>query len=324
MKFNKRMMVLATAVALLTALAATPAMGATRKKISSISVSVKSEIEPETDYGDETIDVITKGGKYHYDTYEIENEGSGWLEDDIPQISIYLRAEEGYYFSLTTASAVKLSGATYVKAVKQDSSETLKLTVKLPSLAEQVANQGDVDLADNGYATWEAVRGAGSYELRVYRNGSAMGVTLFTTPNNYYNLKDVITREGDYYVKVRPVNKINQNNKGEWGISPSVYINAEQAERIRTGQAGGIPVQGTWKQTDNRWWYQHDDGSYTKNNWEEIKGQWYFFDADGYMKTGWIEWEGKKYYCAESGEMLRNTTTPDGFIVGDDGSPKTD
>ena len=51
-----------------------------------------------------------------------------------------------------------------------------------------------------------------------------------------------------------------------------------------------------WKQeADGRWWYQHDDGTYTTNNWELIDGKYYYFDAQGWM--------------------LANTTTPDGFQV---------
>ena len=56
-----------------------------------------------------------------------------------------------------------------------------------------------------------------------------------------------------------------------------------------------------WKQeSDGRWWYQHDDGSYTTNNWELINGKYYYFDAQGWM--------------------LANTTTPDGKFVGADGA----
>ena len=152
-------------------LVAMPVFGASRKRISSVNIEVEAEIQPETRIGEETIDVSVKGGKYYYDYYDVENDGFEWEENDIPKISIYLRAEAGYYFSLTKASSVKLSGATYVKATKEDSSETLKLTVKLPSLAETVGDQSDVMLTNNGYAIWKEVRGAGSYEVRLYRNG---------------------------------------------------------------------------------------------------------------------------------------------------------
>lgn len=223
-------------------LVAMPVFGASRKRISSVNIEVEAEIQPETRIGEETIDVSVKGGKYYYDYYDVENDGFEWEENDIPKISIYLRAEAGYYFSLTKASSVKLSGATYVKATKEDSSETLKLTVKLPSLAETVGDQSDVMLTNNGYAIWKEVRGAGSYEVRLYRNGEGVGATMLTTTDSHYNFQSAMTKPGDYQVKVRPVNKVNQDNKGTWKESTVITLSSEDATRIRNGEGGGMPV----------------------------------------------------------------------------------
>lgn len=324
MKRARKMMCLFVSAVLLAGMMTIPALAASRKRISSVNLTVEAEIEPETKFGDESIDVTVRGGKYSFDYYDIENVGFEWSEEDVPEITIYLKAEDGYYFSLTTASAVKLSGATYVRATKQDSSETLKLTVKLPSLAESVGEQSEVTLTDNGYAIWDDVRGAGSYELRLYRNGNGIGASVLNSKNSYFNFQDMMTRAGSYYVKVRPVNRVNPEKKGAWRESMTITISADQAAAIRTGNAGGMPVRGTWAQDEKGWYYHHSDGSYTKNGWEEIKGQWYYFDENGYMKTGWIDWNGKRYYCAESGEMLKNTTTPDGFILDYDGAVKND
>ncbi len=61
---------------------------------------------------------------------------------------------------------------------------------------------------------------------------------------------------------------------------------------------------GEWKQeSDGRYWYQNNDGSYPVNQWQEIDGKQYYFGADGYM--------------------LANTTTPDGSLVGSDGAKIT-
>lgn len=296
-----------------------------RKKISTVSVKVNASIQPETRYGEEVVEVETRSNRYSFEYYEIENFGFEWEEDDVPEITIYLRAEDGYYFSLTKASAVKLSGAAYVKASKQDSSQTLKLTVKLPSLAETVAEQTEVTLMDGGYAYWEPVRGAGTYEVRLYRNGEGMGATILTTEKPYYDFTSKMSKSGSYQCKVRPVNRLNKENKSAWVESETIYVDSEQAEAIRNGTAAKMPLRGEWKFTDDKWWYEHSDGSYTKNNWEEIKDQWYFFDEEGYMKTGWIDWEGEWYYCSESsGEMLKSTTTPDGYILDRDGRLKND
>jgi len=45
---------------------------------------------------------------------------------------------------------------------------------------------------------------------------------------------------------------------------------------------------GSWIQSNGRWWYKHSDGSYTKNGWEKINETWYYFDSEGWMKTGWF------------------------------------
>ena len=68
---------------------------------------------------------------------------------------------------------------------------------------------------------------------------------------------------------------------------------------------GAEEVQSTkWIQESNgQWWYRHEDGKCTKDNWEQIDGKWYHFDRNGWMQTGWIEDKGKWYYLKESGEM---------------------
>ena len=57
---------------------------------------------------------------------------------------------------------------------------------------------------------------------------------------------------------------------------------------------------GEWKQDTSGYWYQNDDGSYTTNGWQEIDGKQYYFDGNGYM--------------------LSESITPDGKLVGTDGS----
>jgi len=300
-----------------------PAYAASRKKINSINISVTANIQPETKYGDEEVEVDVKSGKCSFDFYEIENVGFEWVEDDVPELTLYFAADEGYYFALAKASSIKLSGATYVSASKQDSSETLVLKVKLNSLAETVADETEIVLHSSGYAVWDEVRGAGSYELRLYRNGTGIGASLLSTTDTHYDFRSMMSRPGSYSVKVRPVNKLVSENKGEWVESAVLTLDQAMVNAIKNGDAGGIPVRitGDWIKDDTGWWYRHSNESYTRNNWEEIDGKWYFFGEDGYMQTGWIEWDGKLYYCSENnGAMLKSTTTPDGYLVGPDGT----
>ncbi|MDO4267599.1 MAG: hypothetical protein Q4C73_03920 [Eubacteriales bacterium] len=324
MKFGKKMAWILAAGALLAAAVPFTSMAASRKKISSVTIDVEANIQPHTKYGDEEIEVTTRGGKYSFDYYEIDHMGFEWETEDVPRIVIYLQAEDGYYFSLSKASAVKLTGATYVSATKQNSSETLRLVVKLRPLAESVADMSEVTLTDNGYAIWDAVEGAGSYELRIYRNGEGVGLVMLTTTDTWYDFNKQMSKPGSYYVKVRPVNGVNTENKGEWAESAGVSISSEQAAAIRSGTAGPMPMRGAWKEDGNGRWYEYSDGSYPKNQWLDLDGKTYFFDESGYVKTGWVDWNGKRYYCDSSGAMLKNTITPDGYILDYDGTIKTD
>lgn len=94
------------------------------------------------------------------------------------------------------------------------------------------------------------------------------------------------------------------------------------------------------KETRTVWWYEREDKTYPKNQWEKIDGKWYYFDEEGYMKTGWLKnknnhywlspsdghmmtgWqkiEHKWYYFHADGHMAANEKTPDGYKVNIDG-----
>lgn len=73
---------------------------------------------------------------------------------------------------------------------------------------------------------------------------------------------------------------------------------------------------GQWYHTQNGSWYQNDDGSCPINEWKLIDGRWSYFDQNGYaVKEAWVG----NYYLDRSGEMMRNSWTPDGYYVGTDG-----
>ena len=105
-----------------------------------------------------------------------------------------------------------------------------------------------------------------------------------------------------------------------------------------TGSQSG----GSWKQDSNGWYYIKANGSRAANEWQTINGKEYWFDSNQYMATGWRQFvggiwyyfqadgslaknawvqnsSGQWFYVGSNGEMLRNTTTPDGYYVNADG-----
>ena len=115
---------------------------------------------------------------------------------------------------------------------------------------------------------------------------------------------------------------------------------------------------GSWQRDSVGWWYKNSNGSYPKNDWQRIDGKWYYFDGRGYIthskweriKGYWYyfntsghmtentwkmigdkwyyfdnkghmlsnQWVGD-YYVGRDGYMLKNTITPDNYVVGSDG-----
>ena len=298
MAYSKKRLIAAAMAGVLAMMSAFPGYAASRKKITSVSVSIKADIEPETDFGQEIIEIESSSNRYSVDGYEILNEGFYWTEDMTPEIRITLTADDDYYFTALTKDKVTLKGgAEFKKSTRQQSSSVLLLDVTLSSLQNSLKDMEGITLSDNGIATWPAISTAGSYEVRVYREGKIVGTSLETNINSANCRERMMKPNETYMVKVRAVNKYD----------PTVNT------------ASG--TTGEWKQeADERWWYRRADGTYPANKWEELGGKWYFFDENGYMKTGWIDWEGKSYYCSENGDMLTNCMTPDNYLVGEDGA----
>ena len=61
-----------------------------------------------------------------------------------------------------------------------------------------------------------------------------------------------------------------------------------------------VSYAGQWKQDDMGFWYQNEDGTYITGWYQDINGKWYYFDE-------------------QTGYMLSDTTTPDGYIVNENG-----
>ncbi|MGN0373179.1 MAG: N-acetylmuramoyl-L-alanine amidase family protein [Enterocloster sp.] len=315
----RKRMVLGLLAGLLAVSMAMPVYAAKRKKISSVTLDIKAEILPDTDYGDELIEINATSNKFSVDGYEVLNDGFGWFADSVPEIRITLTADDDYYFtSLSKDKIVLRGGATFEKATRQDSSSTLLLDVKLSSLQNTMKELDGVTLSEEGIATWTPVANAGSYEVRVYRGTKPVGTNLIAQ-SGIMNCRERMVKGGETYsVKVRPVNQLDPENKGEWKESGSVFISNEKAAEFRENPQGG---SGRWEQQENGGWkYIDSDDAYAANGWQNIGGKWYFFNEEGIMQTGWIKWEGKEYYCSENGDMLTSCLTPDSYQVGADGA----
>lgn len=311
----KKMAAALICAALMSTMTGMTALAAVENKISSVTLTVEAEMEVGDDIQAQELEVTPKSDRYSVGDYEFLNDGFTWSEEDVPSVKVNVFAEDGYKFTVTKDKII-LKGAELVDYKREDDSHTLVITMKLPPLAEQTSTIERADWSSLTGVSWTQSFGAGSYELKLYREGKSVGSTKTITGTSY-DFSSAMTKAGTYYFKVRPVNRIKPENKGEWVESSTKYIDADTAAAIY--QRGS--VSGEWIQDQTGWWYRNLDGSYTASNWQQIDGAWYFFNENGYMATGWIDWNGARYYCDQvSGKMLADTTTPDGYTVGADGA----
>ena len=87
------------------------------------------------------------------------------------------------------------------------------------------------------------------------------------------------------------------------GVSGKFDVNILANEALLTG--GKYTGRTGWQKNDTGWWYVHEDGGYTTSGWEQIDGKWYYFNQQSDVTMG---------------KLLINTTTPDGYEVGADGT----
>mgnify|MGYP000597542651 FL=1 len=187
MAYSKKRLIAAVMAGVLAAMCAFPGYAASRKKITSVTLTIKADIEPDTDFGMENIEIDSSSSRYSVDGYDILNEGFTWTEDMTPQIRITLTADDDYYFTSLGKDKITLKGgAEYKSSTRQNSSSELLLDVKLPSLQNSLKSMEGITLSDNGIATWLAISKAGSYEVRVYREGKIVGTDLTTDPHSVH------------------------------------------------------------------------------------------------------------------------------------------
>jgi lysozyme len=87
------------------------------------------------------------------------------------------------------------------------------------------------------------------------------------------------------------------------GISGKVDVNSFSAGVLITNTA----ALGTWINDNNKWWYKHKDGTYTKNAWEFIEGKWYLFNAEGWMIYDWKKDASNWYYFGDCNDGAMKT-----------------
>ena len=93
--------------------------GRTAYPITSVSISVRSNVEAETDYDEATVMVTADSDRFTVGAYKWATEKDYWKIGDVPKVKVELHARTGYYFKITGASKYQINGAEYGSAKRR-------------------------------------------------------------------------------------------------------------------------------------------------------------------------------------------------------------
>lgn len=216
----------------------------------------------------------------------------------------------------------------------------------LAAFENPVTQNGWVTIAQSfGTSSGSSEELAGSYGKAIqYTEANSSQIQTFATKANLFDkdLKAIGTH------KTKTANTNSSQKLDDETNDPAEFLNQLRSWFDHS------QYFGSWIQSNGRWWFKHNDGSYTSDGWEKIDGVWYHFDSSGWMQTGWVKdgswyyldgsgamktgwlkdngswyyldssgsmktgWmkvAGKWYYAYSSGALAINTTTPDGYRV---------
>ena len=74
-----------------------------------------------------------------------------------------------------------------------------------------------------------------------------------------------------------------------------------------------------WIKDKGVWYYLNPEDGIMLVGLQKVNGDQYYFDSTGAMQTGWKQVDGNWYYFQADGSLLKNSTTPDGYKVNEEG-----
>ena len=321
-----------------------PAMAATRKKVNSVSLKVRSKMEAgdslnadnlviaEPDEGE--IGVWTNSDKFTISSLKLI---SGSSKDLKVGQEIRIRAvleiddQDAYRFkSGFSKSSVNVSGNAECTEVSRTNYK-LTVTLKLKGVKGNYEEPDEAWWYDTdhvlGEARWKAVtRGSGHYELQL-RRGNTLIKRVPDTTGTSYNFYPYMTKAGNYSFRVRVIphtsGQKSYGKNSEWTDSDEIHIDEKHvsdgtgavwdnagSSSADSQSAPNPPSPGAggdgvgWIQSGSGWYYRYPDGQYKKGGWEKIQNRWYSFDDNGRMRTGWYQAPNGWYYLGQDGGML--------------------
>ena len=159
------------------------------------------------------------------------------------------------------------------------------------------------------YSMWQGTS-------RGYVDGIAGNVDINVTFDSMQKIGWVQEKDGWYYYS-NDGTKLTSQWIGNYYVGEDGKMLTNQWIGDYYVDANGLWSPDHWINNGVKWWYRHQDGTYTKNDFEVIDNQTYYFDNDGYRVTGWKQVKSDWYYFNASGMMVKNSWSGNYFLEKD-------
>jgi GH25 family lysozyme M1 (1,4-beta-N-acetylmuramidase) len=228
---------------------------------------------------------------------------------------VYVKATEGQSFKDSTmegfyneckSNGLKVGAYHFLVGTSSPEAQAANFYEKIKDFEWNLVPMMDIETNFDGLSDYVVRFAAKFKELCSWQ----LGVYSYTSFLNY--ISDAAETIKDF-----PFWEANYNND-PWKLPSNFFTNRIGHQYTEKGYISGVSeacdvdvftdgicltdgtIPGEWILQDNKYWYKHSDGTYTKDGWEQIKGKWYAFDEEGYMITGWKKYNNNWFYLGDA------------------------
>ncbi|WP_271808494.1 GH25 family lysozyme [Clostridium beijerinckii] len=155
--------------------------------------------------------------------------------------------------------------------------------------------------------------------VNAFKELSSLQLGIYSYTGFLSNIEEIKSTIRDY-----PFWEANYNND-PWNLPSNFFTNRIGHQYTENGDISGVSGKcdvnlftegvllknnmylGAWINENDKWWYKHKDGTFTKDDWEFINGKWYLFDAEGWMIHDWKKYGDSWYYFGDYNDGAMKT-----------------
>ena len=250
------------------------------------------------------IDISNNNGSIYFSS--VANDGVEY---------VYVKASEGSTFKDSTmegfyneckGNGLKVGAYHFLVGTSAPEAQAQNFYEKIKAFDWDLVPMMDVEINFSGIANYV------KRFVAAFKQLSPLTLGIYS----YTSFIDTIADAEDV-IKDMPFWEANYNNN-PWNLPSNFFTNRVGHQYTDKGNISGVSEScdvnsftegilldivtksGEWTIKAGKWWYRHDDGSYTKDAWEKINGKWYLFDSKGWMLYDWKQESNNWYYLGRS------------------------